>query len=520
MSGINVTLEEKIQKKKDLDEFKENILDYITEIEQNPDKLDELTDEQIIELHKLKNPYGTTINGDTKYVCLSYTNLREKYIEKLTTTAMIGFLFRACDEYEIDDEELNFEIKEDDFKEEIQNPDSTDEVFVNIKKNELYITTKYEYIHVYHPEQYNQIEEKFDCTKLYDMQYKELTQEQRDTYIQNKNDYIIQYELTLDEELLINTSVKDQLDEVLKPTTIINKEKLLEFKHSKVKEQSEEEQFIIKRYLNRLFKYNADIDVKSSYNSKEASQDKKRKPLKSSDSDNTKSMSELELYESKIPSKDIYYKFNMYKEVNYETLRNSVYNIYGLLPDLEIAFNIYEQFDTIEQANNYVEKYKDKVITDIKTVTTNKWIFSGPFKENRDRISFYNENTIILENIMKQMEDDAKLGGVLIKDKVKKKKIKNVKEVGPDHPNFLQYKKEFASQLDAQGLHTNDDEEDKPIHIVEEIEVDEDGNEVDEDGCPKNALEIDVFHVNAADGTMKTSKLYTKAHKPNNEIVE
>jgi len=518
--SLNVTLEEKIKKKTELENFKDNILDYLAEIEQNPDKIDDLTDEQIIELHKLKNPYGTTIDGDQQYVCFSYTNLREKYLDKLITTAMIGFLFRACDEYIIDDDELECEINENDFKEELPNPDSLDTKFVNIKKNELYIKNKYNFIREHKSKLYDDIENKYSALNLYNKDIKELTNVEKDEFIQNKNDYIIQYELSLDEEILINNLVKEQMDELLKPTSIINKEKLLEYKNSKIKEQSEYEQKIINRYLNRLFKYNPDIDVKSAHNSKEASKDKNREPLKPCMNDNTTKMDEKTLYDTKVPSKDIYYKFNMYKEVNYETLRKSVYNIYGLLPDLEIAFNIYEKFDTIEKANDYVEKYKDKVITDIKTITTNKWVFAGPFKENRDRISFYNENTVILENIMKQMEDDAKLGGILIKDKVKKKKIKNVKEVGPDHPNFLQYKKEFTSKLDIQGNNFNDEDiEDKPIHIVEEIEVDEDGNQVDEDGCPINALEVGVINVNAAQGTVKTSKFYTKAHKPNENTI-
>lgn len=492
MSTHSAALDEKIQKQKVLDDFILNIQEHLKECNEEPDKLDELTDDQVLALHKFKNPYGTTIPGSSeKFTCISYTNLREKYIEKEITTAFIGYEFRACDEYEIDDEDLKCVIDKEMFNEEIINPDSLDEEYVKIKQNELYVKTKSEFIHTY-------------CKD----------NENYETIIENI-DSIKQYELSLDDEVLINKTVSEQLKEILKPNIVLNVEKMNEYKHAECQKQSKEEQKIIKKFLNNLFEYNPDVHVRSSHNSKEAKADKSRKDLKpSSDKDNTSSMDELTLLETKVPSKDIYHRFNLYKEINYEVIRECVKNIYGLYPDLEIAFNIFEQFNSVEEANSYIEKYKDKVITDIKVVSNNKWTFAGPFKQNRERMSFYNNNTTILENMMKQMEDDAKIGGALVKDKVIKKKIKSVKEVGPDHPNFLQYKAEHATQLTLNGIDEEVDEN-APIRIVEEIEVNaETGELVDDEGCPKDALEIDIFHVNAADGSMTKSKMYTKSHAP------
>jgi len=492
MSTHSAALEDKIQKQKDLDDFILNIQEHLRECNEEPNKLDELTDDQVLALHKFKNPYGTTISGSSeKFTCLSYTNLREKYIEKEIITAFVGYEYRACDEHEVDDEDLKCVIDNEMFKEEITNPDSLDEEYVNIKQNELYIKVKSEYIRTY-------------CKDI----------ENFETIINDIN-LIKQYELSLDDELLINKTVSEQLEELFKPNIVLNVEKLNAYKHEECKKQAIEEQKVIKKFLNNLFEYNPDVHVRSSHNSKEAKLDKGRKELKpSSDKDNTSSMDELTLLETKIPPKDTYNRFNLYKEINYEVIRECVKNIYGLYPDLEIAFNIFDQFNSVDEANAYIEKYKNKVITDIKVVSNNKWTFAGPFKQNRERMSFYNDNTSILENMMKQMQDDAKIGGALVKDKVIKKKIKSVKEVGPDHPNFLQYKAEHATQLTLDGIGKEVDEN-APIRIVEEIEVNaETGELVDEDGCPKDALEIDIFHVNAADGSMTTSKMYTKSHAP------
>ena len=47
------------------------------------------------------------------------------------------------------------------------------------------------------------------------------------------------------------------------------------------------------------------------------------------------------------------------------------------------CINIYDKFDTMEEANEYIEKNKNTVMTSILNVTNNKWNLIGPFKENR-----------------------------------------------------------------------------------------------------------------------------------------
>ena len=67
--------------------------------------VDSLTEEQVSELRKRINPYGRTIEGSDKYTCASVVNLSEQYMQKLLMTSLIGFLFRQCDEYKLDDGE-------------------------------------------------------------------------------------------------------------------------------------------------------------------------------------------------------------------------------------------------------------------------------------------------------------------------------------------------------------------------------------------------------------------------------
>jgi hypothetical protein len=137
----------------------------------------------------------------------------------------------------------------------------------------------------------------------------------------------------------------------------------------------------------------------------------------------------------------------------------------------------------------------------------------GSFKENRDRVNFYNKNTVILENIIKQREEDAKLGKELLSKRVRKVKAKNVKRYGKDHPNFVKYKKNNLDGIYDTTI-TKITEEDDEIVVEHEVEVATTGAAIDEDGVPEDSLEIAVTTINAKTNETKRSVVYTKAEAP------
>ena len=295
----------------------------------------------------------------------------------------------------------------------------------------------------------------------------------------------------------IQQNVNMEVTNRLKPTKYFNNEKFLAKKYELVKQQSEEEKKVISRFLNKFFKYNPSehtSEVLANINDPE-----KTKPTNTTFLDN-------------IPPNDTYGRFQYYFDVNYEELREAVFYLYNEKPDIEVALNIYETFPTIEECTEYINKNKDKVITNIMTLTNYKWNLLGPFKQNRERITFYNENTQVLENILKQQEEDAKMGKKLLDERVRKKKVKNVKEYGKTDPAVAKYLKEHPSEISA-NAHKVDIQEDKVI-VTEEIEVSESGAKVDEDGTPEDAIEIGVTSINLKDNKISTTKIYTKAHAP------
>lgn len=486
------TLQEKIKIEKDLKEFKENIDNFIQELEELDNeeeqnkRLESLTDEQISEIRKYVSPYTNTITGSNKFTCLSHTNITKEYFTRLLTTTLIGFLYRMCDEYEILDDELTEQVNENDFVEEMPNPDLNDKELYSSKEDEIFNRVKYNYI-----KENNLTPEGATTTK----------------------EIFTQVQLTEDDEMNISSMANKELLDFFKPKRSLNKLKLIEHVESLVKKQSQEEQQVIKRFLNKLFEYNPDLHAKSAYH--DIVHDPERRPLKPvsrKEKDDTKNMTIEQLLHTKVPPNDTFLRFNYYYDVNHEEMRNAVRDLYCYKPDIDVVINVFEQFDTLEDAEKYIKKHQDEIKTDILTLTNNSWNFIGPFKKNRERINFYNKNTEILEEIFKQQEADSKLGAELMKDRVRKKKMQNVKYMGKDSPEFRKYLKENPNYASSMGAVSVDGEE--KVRVVEEYEIAETGANIDEDGIPEDCVKIEVTSINAKSGSVKTSEIYTKAKEP------
>ena len=469
-----------------LDDFKSQIEDIVKELETNPEKINNLTDEQAIEVDKYLNPYGATIYGEDKYTCVSFTNLKEKYMQKLLTTGLIGFTYQMAREYEVDDTDLDDEYKEqldkEQFYEYLENPDKKNPEFMKSFAKNLYSEIKFDIV-----------KSKLEKERT-DEETKESDIETDENIFKN----LEKYELTDEEELELGNRVNMSLEDKLQPVRFFNNEKYLQKKYELLNKQTQKEQQIINRFLNKLFKYDPKEHTSEVYNKNH--NDPERKKLTNNQ------------FTEIIPPNDTYGRFQYYYEVNYEELREAVHYLYNDKPDIEVALNIYETFNSIDECNEYINKNKDKVITNILTLTNYKWNLLGPFKQNRERITFYNENTQVLENILKQQEDDAKMGKKLLDERIRKKKIKNVKEYGKTDPAVAKYLKENPNDITANSQKI-DVLEDKVI-VTEEIEISESGAKVDEDGTPEDAIEIGVTSINLKDNKVSTTTIYTKAHAP------
>lgn len=491
------TMQEKLDDEKALKDFKDNIENIICELENDPESIENLTEDQITEIRKHINPYGRTIESDNKsYTCLSYTNMTKEYLTKLITTTMVGFVHRMCDEYEILDDELTTEVNDEDFMEEVANPDHQDTTLIQNKQDQSYRKHKLDYINSH------------NLVPTYECNGQTLPYTKTEDIFKHVN-------LSEQDELEIQKLTNEDMAEFFKPNVTVNKMKKMEFIDKLIKEQSEEEQKVIKRFLNKIFEYNPDLHTESVYH--ENLKDPERNPIKPvsrEEKDNTKDMTIEELLHTKIPSNDTFLRFKYYYDVNFEKMQKVVNDIYCEKPDIDIMINVFDKFTNLEEAEHFVKKHKNEVITDILTLTNNSWNIIGPYQQNRERINFYNDNTAILESMFKQQEEDSKLGAKLMKERVRKKKYRNTKYMGKDDPKFKEYLKQNPSGVSTMGAVKVNDEDEEKYEVVEEYELAETGAKIDKDGIPEDSVKIGVTSVNARTGTVNTSEIYTKAHDP------
>lgn len=434
-------------------------------------KIGELSEEQLNALFGKVQPYKSLGSASSdKFVLGSVINLREKYLKKLITTAMVGFLFQMQSEYTVDEEDLETPPNKDDFYEE--------EVTQTLPEN-------YNTSILFNEELDKMYKTRFPNGKV--TTYKEM-----------------EALLSEDDLLEVSSKVNERYNELTKSEKVFNSIKYNEALEDAVSAQSEKEQVVIKRFLEWLFKYDENKHVAKGNN--EVNGDSERQ--------NAEELKGTDTVYDNIPPNDTHCRFNAYYDINYEKLRDATKNIYNVKPDLEHAMIIYDVVNKKEDVDAFIHKYGANSGYDILSFGLNQWTLMGPFKENRDRVDYYNKHNSIIKSMLDQQEADNKLREELMKKRIKSKKIKAEKVFGKDSPGFDEYKKLSPSELENKYNAKMEELEDGSIKITREINVNaETGEELtmDDDGVPSNALEVPITTINARTGESSQTRIFTQS---------
>jgi hypothetical protein len=421
--------------------------------ELDEESLDKLNYDDVLEMRKKLNPYGRTIEGQGNYLTFSFINLQEKYMEKLLFTGLIGFLNHACDIYKVPENIPVIPVYE-----YLKNPDllqdfhrdwkMTEKIERDIKENEeamakrVIIKEFLESLFQFNPDEHVRSVYR-PCPKDIDREILETPAANISVEMLKKRDIQFRKEmLEYDRALhLREMSMKDS--KIYKETEPLVSRKLLlpDLHYSKVRFGDWK-----KKDLNLL-----------------------------------RSVCEM------IPPHDIFRNFRNYYETNYDKLREAVLHLYCDKPEFDIAINPYQWHESDDSAVEFQQKHKDEVIADIHKAVSGKWNLLAPFAKVRETAKYFNKNTAVLEEIMKQQEMDAKLGADIMRKRIKKKKRKNIQEEGPDSEAFRKWRAENSTLKDMG---------------VEEIKEDE-----EDDG-----VKVDVFRIK--DGKLQKSHFYTQAEDP------
>lgn len=148
---------------------------------------------------------------------------------------------------------------------------------------------------------------------------------------------------------------------------------------------------------------------------------------------------------STVPPQDTFHRLQFYMDANFEALRAATESIYHEKPYLDFALSLMDYTSgTPTEVKEWGERFRDQnqdnVISEIKLVEFGAWTFLGEFERNRQIANIFNRQTDILKRILDRHEEDKKLGGLLMRQRVKSKKAENIRKEGPDAPGLATYK--------------------------------------------------------------------------------
>lgn len=435
----------------------QNLKDSLEQIldELDSENLDELTEEQLLEYRKKLNPYGRVVEGSDKILTFSYTNLRESYIEKLMMTSMIGYLNSEVDSYHVPLGHPVIPVYD-----YTKNPNALDDYYKDWKLDE-------------------KLEKEIATNKEY-MQKRVIIKEFIEHLFQyNPDAHVRSVYKPSPKDLargLVNTPAANLAVEELKVRDVKFREQMLEF--DRIQKIINMKEAPLNEALEKLVTKNI---VKPDFHYREV------KYEESSPED----LNLLHTACNMIPPVDIFGKFRTYYDSNYDKLREAVLHLYVDKPEYDIAVCPHSWHDDEESADEYVKKHRGEVITDVIKARSGMWNLLGQFAKVRESTKFYNDDTIILEEIANQIEQDSKLGADLMKNRVKKMKQKNIEEDGDDADYFKKWKKENTVLKDMKAV-TNDD--------------------FSPDDVPEDAIEVPVYRI--SNGKLDKSRFFSKAVDP------
>jgi hypothetical protein len=389
--------------------------------------IDGMSEEQIAELLKKVNPYGTVSDakiGEEETVSFSYTNMRMEFMKRLIATSMIGFMMRMLKEYKVPDEVPP--VEPEDY---LKNPSLCD---TPLTITDPAARKKYEEMRATMPERIQ---------------------------IYNFLKHIFQFDPDRHVTAALQTNTEDSSRAVPKSETIGR---------------------ILRERKNTV----RSTELRKAYEAKY--EDMSREPH-----------TELERAAyTLIPPLDTFSRFDRYMEEYYEELLDTVHTIYGARPDVDIAVAVYDKHPTKEAAKLFKERNMSKVIAPITNIQVNRWALLGPYRENRERVDFYNKHTEVLKEMVDQREKDSHIAADIMKKRIRIKKQKNVEEVGPDDKAFLQYLKKnkpAIAKMGAEYAGTADlkDEDDDP-----------------------NTVEVNVVGISDGGRSMNITKIYNPIEAP------
>ena len=428
--------------------------------------LAELPTDKILAIRKKLNPYGRTIAGSNKFLNFSITQITHEYWKKFITTSMIGFLNRMCDEWKVPNGVPVVSVYK-----YLEDPTTLDTPQHAIEKNNESLLYDYEFNRRW-------MEKRIVVKEFLEEMFQFNPDEHvRSGYRPNYKDTSRSPLQTMAARIAVNHLVKKDKQLLADKTEY---EAATGVKTKKIKRTIKSKNGTVRTIVREVpIVENVKMPVDTTPTPLD--------PNKPVDPDVKTCVTNM------IPPHDLFHRFKMYYQENYEELRDAVKHLYCENPEFELAINAYAMHNTAEEAELFKKQHADEVISEIFTAETGKWCFFDCFKKQRESVTFYNKNTIILEEMTKQAERDERLGQDMMSKRVEKSKKMNEVESGPDAANLKQWVGENSNLAKMGAMYL--------------------GDKADDD-IPEDAVQVDVWKIAKGGVQLVKEKFYTQAEAP------
>ncbi|AMN83764.1 hypothetical protein D5b_00342 [Faustovirus] len=448
----------------------EDLKKLTTEINNNPSIVYEMPTEKIDDYRRKMNPYGIQFTAEESFANISIINWRDRYHKKFLMTSLIGYLYRLVYEYEPE-----LRLPADMSMEEKQKIINGIRITINQFLNYHFEFDPDRHVRVAHQDGIK------DPT--YTMDRAELIKSR----IENKMRAGVVEDVIKGED---NNSSK--YFDYLKNTT--------KGVYSAAKSALDD----INLFISALPE-GFDEDILAIF-------EKRRNELR----DNVNKISTFALPLARAdtidavqhtPSAELFHNFDRYITNNYEQLLEATHALYIERPDIEFGILYYKWFKTQAEADDHYKCYEKEFRASVYTISNRQWTLLGPYRENRNRLNFYNKNTEVLKQMQEQVEADHKLASDMVEKTIRRKKAKNVAEAGPDAPGMAQYQKDFNPARES-GIKSyvsgKDQKEMADIHEKRKKII---------EASPDESIPVEVYYPDE-EGKIKHGFFYTQAEAP------
>jgi len=471
-----------------------DVRNLISQLTSNPDDfLKDKSYEQILEIFKSLNPYGQIINPTaTDFTCLSYLPMRDEHVHRISTTAIIGYVYRALEEYE-DLLNISDMVK------------SNPKYSKIIEGNKRVVKNFLDHIFEFNPER--------DVMSAYDMPGEKCV---RQPVNLDKNNHPLP--IVMDGTAMPGCDCQQPVDRT---------ELLVELEdiYSELCGVGNDESIVSKsiqlddpHYLSTKKKLNSLIDKVKCMNNRINTSEAKLS-LKTNnnyttlngicDDNNCKCR---KLSTCPVPSRDLFRRLTRYTDGNWEKIVKIASDMYYDKIDIETAVQVHKHFKNLENATQYQTDNGIKVCYPIVTVKDGPWVLLTPCADNNQNTTY--NTTSELKEMLDRGNKEKKLVKEMTAKRVQRKIKRNIIENNGeyDREGIEKYAKTNGMGGGKTLLEKSDKEQlDKFVEDYKSGKIDPRllYENVDEDGIPLDAVQIDVVETDGK--SLKKYPMYTQA---------